>query len=115
MVQNVEIMEKKKSALHVANILEDILGCKWSLSILQAIRAGVCRPGELVRHIDGLTTKVLNERLKKMVRYTILIKHNYPEIPPRVEYEISDFGRRLGTILDDIDALQDKLLNSAEE
>ena len=102
----IEIMENKKSSPHVAYILEDILGCKWSLSILLAIQQGVCRPGELTRSIDGLSTKVMNERLKKMVRYTLLEKHTFSEIPPRVEYEFTDFGKRVGQILDDITDLQ---------
>ena len=51
-----------------------------------AIRGGVTRPGQLVRTAEGLTTKVLNERLSKLVRYGVLEKISYPEIPPRVEY-----------------------------
>ena len=103
------MMENKNSPPDVANILEDILGCKWSLSVLRAIKLGIHRPGELTRHIDGLTTKVLNQRLKKMVRYTILEKHSFAEIPPRVEYKLTHFGVKIGLILDDIATLQEEM------
>ncbi len=103
------MMEDKNSQPDVANILEDILGCKWSLSVLRAIQLGICRPGALTRHIEGLTTKVLNQRLKKMVRYTILEKHSFAEIPPRVEYKLTNFGVKIGLILDDIATLQEEM------
>ncbi|MDJ0623082.1 MAG: helix-turn-helix domain-containing protein [Desulfocapsaceae bacterium] len=99
-------MTNKNSQLPVTLIIEDIIGCKWSLSVLLTIQQGVCRPGELTRSIPGITTKVLNERLKKMVRYAILQKRIYPEVPPRVEYEFTEFGRKIWKILDDIRMLQ---------
>ena len=99
----------KNSQPPVTLIIEDIIGCKWSLSVLLTIQQGVCRPGELTRAIPGITTKVLNERLKKMVRYAILQKRVYPEVPPRVEYEFTDFGRKIWKILDDIRMLQQEV------
>ena len=99
-------MTNKNSQPPVTLIIEDIIGCKWSLSVLLTIQQGVCRPGELTRSIPGITTKVLNERLKKMVRYAILQKRVYPEVPPRVEYEFTEFGRKIWKILDDIRMLQ---------
>lgn len=90
-------------------MVEDIVGCKWSLVILEAVRRGTVRPGALQREIDGLSTKVLNERLAKMIRYGILEKTSYPELPPRVEYHLTPFGQRFVSILDQIRALQAEL------
>lgn len=90
----------------VAAMAENVVGCKWSLQVLHLVRGGVCRPGAMQRSVDGLTTKVLNERLRKLVRFGILERVQYPEVPPRVEYRLTNFGRRFATILDDIDALQ---------
>ena len=104
-----KVLDPKKSEKNVARILEDILGCKWSLQILAVIRKGVCRPGALTRSVGGLSTKVLNERLNKMVRFGILVKHSFAEIPPRVEYNLTDFGLRIATILDEIEALQEDI------
>ncbi len=90
----------------VARMVEDIVGCKWSLAVLGAVRGGVCRPGAMEHAIDGLSKKVLNERLAKLVRFGILDKHAYPEMPPRVEYRLTAFGDRFCGLLDGIDALQ---------
>jgi len=59
----------------VARMVEDIVGCKWSLAVIGAVRGGVHRPGALEHAIDGLSKKVLNERLGKLVRFGILEKH----------------------------------------
>ena len=57
------------------------------------------------RNVEGLTTKVLNERLRKLVNYGILQRHAYPEIPPRVEYTLTPFGEKFVGILDAIEEL----------
>jgi len=93
----------------VTYILQNVLGCKWTLHILAQVRKGVRRPGELTRSTDGLTTKVLNERLVKLVRFGILDKTSYPEVPPRVEYELTDFGKRFSKLLDEVDRLQGEM------
>ena len=90
----------------VARMVEDIVGCKWSLAVLGAVRSGVCRPGALEHRIEGLSRKVLSERLVKLVRFGILDKQVYAELPPRVEYRLTPFGQRLCAVLDGIEALQ---------
>ena len=77
-------------------MIEDVLGCKWSLAVIDCARRGVVRPGEMERVIGGIRTKVLNERLRKLVRYEILAKYSYAEVPPRVEYRLTDLGHSLG-------------------
>lgn len=89
-------------------IFEDCLGCKWTLQILMQVRSGVNRPGALVRSQQGLTTKVLNERLARLVQFGILKKVSYPEIPPRVEYSLTDFGQEFIEVLDQVEALHQK-------
>jgi DNA-binding HxlR family transcriptional regulator len=73
----------------------DILRCKWTVPILDAISQGVNRPGRLERGLPGLTTKVLNERLTKLVRHGMLVRRSFAEVPPRVEYAFTTRGRRL--------------------
>jgi DNA-binding HxlR family transcriptional regulator len=60
----------------------------------------------MVRSVDGLTTKVLNQCLRRNIDFGILVKKSYPEIPPRVEYEASDFGIKFMAILDSLEAIQ---------
>lgn len=85
------------------------MGCKWSLAVLGAVRAGVQRPGALEHAIEGLSKKVLNERLSKLVRFGILRKHSHAELPPRVEYELTAFGHKFCTLLDGVEQLQREL------
>jgi DNA-binding HxlR family transcriptional regulator len=89
-------------------MVEDVVGCKWSLSVIDCVRQGIARPGEMQRAVTGIRTKVLNERLRKLVRFGILSKQSFPEVPPRVEYRLTDFGRRFGEVLDRISALEDE-------
>lgn len=99
----------------VSRMVEDVVGCKWSLAILQHVRKGVCRPGALERDIPGLTTKVMNERLKKLVSYNVLERLAYPEIPPRVEYKLTPFGEKFMGILDAIERLETDAANRFED
>ena len=70
---------------------------------------GVNRPGEMVRKVEGLSTKVLNVCLKKNVDFGIMKKNSFNEIPPRVEYEVTPFGRKFIRILDELEKLQDEI------
>ncbi len=90
-------------------MVEDIVGCKWSLAVIDLVRRGVCRPGAMEHAIDGLSAKVLNERLRKLQRYGILEKASYPEIPPRVEYSLTPFGMKFSGLLDQVRQLDAEL------
>ena len=90
-------------------MVEDVVGCKWSLCVLELVGRGVVRPGEMQRSYHGLTAKVLNERLRKLVRFGILEKRAYPEVPPRVEYRLTRFGERFTALMDGVEALQREL------
>ncbi len=90
-------------------MVEDIVGCKWSLAVLGAVRAGVRRPGAMERAIGGISKKVLVERLKKLERFGILEKRSYAEVPPRVEYRFTGFGERFSGLMEGIERLQGEL------
>lgn len=93
--------------------MEDIIGGKWSLSVLAAVRAGTHRPGALERAIPGISKKVLNERLRKLVRFAIFDRRVYPEVPPRVEYRLTVFGRKFCQVVDSIERLEQDLVRSS--
>jgi DNA-binding HxlR family transcriptional regulator len=101
--ENLSILIKQPTSIGMA---EDIIGCKWSIAVLQLVREGICRPGLMERTIEGLTTKVLNERLRKLTNYKIIQRHAYPEIPPRVEYYLTPFGEKFVGILDELAKLE---------
>lgn len=105
--KNSSFETNSKAQFTVAHIVEHTLGCKWMLKVLCLIREGVNRPGAMTRAVDGLSTKVLNERLSELLNFGIVNKIAYPEIPPRVEYEFTEFGLRFIKILDTIDELEE--------
>jgi DNA-binding HxlR family transcriptional regulator len=57
--------------------------------------------------VDGLTTKVLNQCLRRNVKFGIIRRVAYPEIPLRVEYQVTSFGKKFIRILDDIEKLRE--------
>lgn len=89
-----------------ARAIERCLGCKWTLHVLGQVRRGVCRPGRLQRSARGLSAKVLNERLVKLVGLGILRRTSHAEIPPRVEYTLTAYGERLIGLLDGIERMR---------
>ena len=93
-------------------MVETIFGCKWSLTVFSLLAQGVNRPGEMVRRVEGLSTKVLNECLRKNMEFGILEKHSFAEIPPRVEYQVTPFGEQFLAVLAQIEALQNALQQS---
>lgn len=88
-------------------MIEDIVGCKWSLTVLDLVSRGIVRPGAMQKRVAGLTTKVLNERLKKLVRFKIVHRKVFAEVPPHVEYRLTPFGQRFSAVLREIAKLDD--------
>ncbi len=89
-----------------SRMVETIYGCKWSLTVYQMLAQGINRPGEMVRSVDGLTAKVLNDCLKRNTRFGIVERIAYNEVPPRVEYRVTPFGEKFIRILDQLEMLQ---------
>lgn len=89
--------------------LEDVVGCKWSVSVLCAVAAGINRPGALERHIEGISTKVLSERLRKLTAFGLLAKQVFAEVPPRTEYALTRNGQKLVSIIEQIKQLEDEI------
>jgi DNA-binding HxlR family transcriptional regulator len=87
-------------------MVEDIVGCKWSLTVLDLVSRGVARPGAMQKSIPGLSTKVLNERLRKLLRFGIIEREVFAEVPPHVEYRLTTFGRKFERLLQQIDQLR---------
>lgn len=103
----------KLAARRVDVLIEDVLGCRWTVSVLRAVAGGVRRPGALERHIDGISTKVLNDRLRAFTRAGIFERVQFPEIPPRVEYRLTRFGKKFLTLLKEVEKLQRELIEDA--
>jgi DNA-binding HxlR family transcriptional regulator len=81
------------------NVL-DVLANKWTTLIVPVLRGGPVRFGELRRRLDGITQKSLTESLRRLERDGLVTRTQYPTIPPRVEYALTDLGLRACDLLE---------------
>ena len=114
MKNNEKIISRKFAPERSARMVESIYGCKWSLTVYQLLDSGINRPGEMVRNVEGLSTKVLNSCLNRNIEFGILEKENFDEVPPRVEYKVTNFGTKFIRVLDEIEKLQEHVSSSQE-
>ena len=77
-----------------------IIGSKWKLLIIRNLLARPWRFNELKKDLEGISQKVLTDSLRSMEEDGIIIRTVYPEVPPRVEYALSELGESMRPILD---------------
>lgn len=96
--------------------LQSALGGKWKILILWYITAyRVQRFGELQRRLDGVTQSSLTKSLRELERDGFLHREVYPEIPPRVEYTLTDMGESFAPILHSMLVWSERHLPPPEE
>jgi DNA-binding HxlR family transcriptional regulator len=78
----------------------DVIGGKWKVVILFWLRDGTLRFGELRRKIPGISERMLIQQLRELEDHGIVHREVYPEVPPKVEYSLTDYGRTLRPITD---------------
>ncbi len=98
--------ERKTIAPRVGSMVQIVAGCKWSLTVFELLSHGIHRPGAMVRSVDGLSTKALNECLRRLLAFELVEKTTYPEVPPRVEYALTTKGSELLEIFASMDRLE---------
>ncbi len=76
-----------------------VIGGKWKASLLWELRDGPLRYGELKRRIRGVTEKMLVQQLREMERDELITRHMFPQVPPRVEYQLTAWGAQLNAAL----------------
>lgn len=77
-----------------------LISDKWKVLILRDLLTGTKRFGELKKSIGGVSQKVLTAQLRQMEESGLLTRKVYPEVPPRVEYTLTELGYSLKPILD---------------
>lgn len=77
-----------------------LISSKWKVLILRDLMTGTRRFGELRRSIGSISQKVLTAQLREMEEDGLVTRTVYPEVPPRVEYTLTDLGYSLKPILD---------------
>ncbi|MFT6926696.1 MAG: DNA-binding HxlR family transcriptional regulator [Psychromonas sp.] len=109
MINNRKIFTRNSAPERSARMIETVFRCKWSLTVYQLLAEGINRPGEMVRSVEGLSTKVLNECLRKNIEFGIIERIEYNEVPPKVEYVTTPFGKKFISILDQLKVLQNEM------
>ena len=77
-----------------------LIGGKWKLLIIRNFKERPWRFNELQRDIEGISQKVLTDSLRQMIDDGLVYRHDYQEIPPKVEYGLTELGKEMLPIID---------------
>lgn len=84
------------------DLFREVLNGKWKISLLYYISQGIQRPGELQRNIPEANRRSLNIQLNQLVAHELVSRKEYDQLPLKVEYSLTDFGRTLLPIINQI-------------
>lgn len=90
----------------------NVIGGKWKIVILGHLLKKEKRFGELNRAIQGVTQKMLTQQLRELEKDGIVHREIYKEIPPKVEYSLTDFGRSLEPIVNQLWAFGEEIIEN---
>ncbi len=76
------------------------IGGKWKIFIIYNLLQGTKRFGELKKLIPGITQKMLTQQLRELEEKNIIRRKIYPEVPPKVEYSMTELGKKLEPVLE---------------
>ena len=94
-------MENREYMIGVEETM-DVIGGKWKPIILCNLRHGPMRPSDLKRGITGISQKMLTQQLRELEDDKIIDRKVYQQVPPKVEYSLSEYGLSLSNILDSL-------------
>lgn len=89
-------------------LFEDVLGCKWTLGILDAMNSGIRRPAGIRRAMPGLTPKVMQQRFRKLEGWELIRRRPVALKPLHVEYHLTSRGRQLCRLLAGVERFADR-------
>ncbi|MGA3008454.1 MAG: winged helix-turn-helix transcriptional regulator [Opitutaceae bacterium] len=95
-----------------AAITENLLKRKWSATILRYLERGITDPIEITKHEVNISTKVMSERLRTMLRYGLLARYPRPSPSTVIEYRLTTLGKKLLEMINAIDELDQQLIKS---
>lgn len=77
-----------------------VIGSRWTIAIVRELAVSAKRPSELTKALSGVSAKTLTHRLRELEEWRLVSRTAYHEIPPRVEYELTERGRDLIFVLE---------------
>lgn len=84
-------------------IAMEVLGGRWKLAILKQLQSGTHRFGELRRALPHITQRMLTRQLRELEADGLITRAIFPEVPPKVEYSLTDIGHSLDQISESLD------------
>ena len=81
-----------------------LIGSKWKLLIIRDLKMRPWRFNELKKDLEGISQKSLTDSLRSLEQDGLVVRTVYPEVPPRVEYSLSELGESMRPILDAMEA-----------
>ena len=96
---------KKRVSLGCSSVKTtlNVIGGKWKPLILWLLKDETLRFNQLQKSIDGITQKMLTQQLRELEADGLVKRTIYPEVPPKVEYSLTDYGRTLDPIFRSMD------------
>jgi DNA-binding HxlR family transcriptional regulator len=101
--QSEKDMYERKTPLTIdcgLHLTKEVLNGKWKPALLNAISMDIKRPSEMLRLLPGATRRVLGVQLKELEAHGMIEKKTYPQLPPRVEYSLTEIGWSLMPVID---------------
>lgn len=102
-----DLMEKYHMCPKFENAFE-LLGKRWTGLIIRTLLSGQKRFSDIAETIPNMSARMLTERFKELEKEGIIIRRVYPETPVRIEYELSEKGRELQAVMDEIQKWAEK-------
>ncbi|OPJ62764.1 winged helix-turn-helix transcriptional regulator [Clostridium oryzae] len=94
---------------------QKVFSGKWSILIMYHLSDGTLRYGELMRRMEGITQATLTKQLRMLEEYGLVSRKVYSEIPPKVEYSLSELGRDFQPVLEQFKIWGDKYITSLKD
>lgn len=107
------MLRPKKTRLCSVEATVSVLGGKWKPLILHELFSGTQRFGGLSRAIPYVTPQMLTQQLRELEAHGIVQRRVYAEVPPRVEYSLTDYGQTLLPVLDAMHEWGERFLERA--
>lgn len=89
---------------------QKVFAGKWSILIIYYLSSGTLRYGELQRKIGDITQPTLTKQLRMLENFGLITRHVYQEVPPKVEYSLTDLGRAFNPVLEQFKIWGDKYI-----
>ena len=96
-------MHNKKLPDCPVEVTLTLISNKWKILIIRDLLEGTKRFGELKKSVTNISQKVLTSNLREMEENNLLTRKVYPEVPPKVEYSLTEIGKSLSPLLDAMD------------